>query len=70
MKRIVNILLNIKLHSMENYNEKLDKLKACAVDVRVFGNEELKTRYPDLNILDAFRKMDAQVAEALRERLI
>lgn len=55
---------------MENYNEKLDKLKACAVDVRVFGNEELKTRYPDLNILDAFRKMDAQVAEALRERLI
>ena len=45
-------------------------LKKCTPDVLVFDNEKLKTQYPDLSLLDAFRKADAQVAEALRKRLI
>lgn len=55
---------------MATANEALGELKECTPDVLVFDNEKLKTQYPDLSLLDAFRKADAQVAEALRKRLI
>ena len=48
-------------------NEALDAIKECTPDVLVFDNNELNTLYPDLGILDAFKRVDTQVAEALRK---
>lgn len=48
-------------------NEALDAIKKCTPDVLVFDNNELNTLYPDLGILDAFKRVDTQVAEALRK---
>lgn len=54
---------------MATAHEALDELKECTPDVRFFDNERLRTQYPDLGFFDAFAKVDAQIAEALRERL-
>jgi cell division protein FtsZ len=48
-------------------NEALDAIKEYTPDVLVFNNEELRTLYPDLGLLDAFKRVDTQVAEALRK---
>lgn len=48
-------------------NEALDAIKECTLDVLVFDNNELNTLYPDLGVLDAFKRIDTQVAEALRK---
>lgn len=48
-------------------NEALDAIKEYTPYVLVFNNEELRTLYPDLGLLDAFKRVDTQVAEALRK---
>ena len=35
-----------------------------------YGHNDLKTKYPDMNLLDAFSKVDAQVAEVLQNMLV
>ena len=44
-------------------NEALDAIKEYTPYVLVFNNEELRTQYPDLGLLDAFKRVDTQVAE-------
>ena len=51
-------------------NKALQAIKECTPDVQVFNNEELNARHRDLGITDAFKRIDAQVAEALLKMLV
>lgn len=48
----------------------LDAIKECTPKVQVFDNEDLNKKYPDLGVLDAFKKVDMQMAAALRKIFI
>lgn len=41
-----------------------------ASEVYVIDKNDLKTKYPDMNLLDAFSKVDEQVAEVLQNMLV
>lgn len=51
-------------------NEALNTIKECTPDVIIFDNKELNTRHQDLDVIDAFKRVDAQVAEALQKMLM
>ena len=46
------------------------EIRTCASEVYAIDNNDLKTKYPDMNLLDAFSKVDAQVAEVLQNMLV
>lgn len=48
----------------------LAEIRTCASEVYAIDNNDLKTKYPDMNLLDAFSKVDAQVAEVLQNMLV
>ena len=47
----------------------LSKIRECASDVVVIHNDEIFNKYPDLNICDAFRQIDHEVAKTIENDL-
>ena len=48
----------------------LAEIRTYVSEVYVIDKNDLKTKYPDMNLLDAFSKVDEQVAEVLQNMLV